>query len=337
MAKKIKTIKEVLSEAPIEVAEGITISKLSPIFFDSARLKAQPAPLYRMDMKDSRLYYRFVDEEPMFYTSVTTMVKNTLPTSPHLIKWIADRGQDEGLAEALLRANYGTFMHAQCAELLIGGKYDLDKLPKKLAEFSAKEKFEYPKGWEEDLKRDVLAFAQFIIDYEVKALAIEILLWHPDGYAGAIDLVCEMTIEEKGFFGETYASGANKGQPKETKQKRRVLAIVDLKSGRKGFYESHDIQLSAYANMWQFHFEECVEKIFNWSPKEWRSTPSYNLKDQTDSKNIAKLPHLVELAKIEASKREDKVTLISGQIDLTKGLEGHISELTYVELIKKNK
>jgi hypothetical protein len=338
MAKRTKTIKEVLSDSPKEIAGGITVAKLSPLYFNLEKLIKQPEPMYRMDMGGGRLYYRFEDGEPVFYTSVTTMIKNTLPTSPHLIKWIADRGQEEGMAEALERATYGTFMHAECATLLTTGKYDLDKLGAKLELFLTGEKMPYKKEWEEPLKKDILAFAQFMIDYNVSPLAIEIILYHPtDGYAGAIDLVCEMDYEEKGFFGETYASGANKGQPKESKRKRRILAIIDLKSGRKGFYESHELQLQAYANMWQIHYEECVERVYNWSPKDWRGTPSYNLKDQTDSKNLVKLPHLVELAKIEESKRSKTVSLIGGVIDLTKGLDGHVNELTFVELIKKNK
>jgi len=338
---KNKKLSELLLTNTVkEIATGITSEKLSAMFFDATKLKTQPEPIYRLDSANHRYYYKFdKDGEPQFFTSVTTMIKNTLPTSPHLIKWIADKGADEGAAEAQERANYGTFLHMQCGELLISGKYDLDTLSKKLDEFCLKEKTSPKKGWVEDLKKDVLAFAQFMIDCNVKPLAIEICLYHPtDGYAGAIDIVCELDIEEKGFFGEVYASGVNKGQPKETKRARRVRAIVDIKSGRKGFYESSEIQLHAYRDMWSCHFEEPIEKVFNWSPKEYKgTTPSYNLKDQTDSKSACKLPHLVALAKIEDEKRSNHVTVISGNIDLLKGLNDNISEMTFIELIKKNK
>jgi hypothetical protein len=336
--KKVKSIKELVNE-PIEVATGITIEKLFPMFFDVAKLLHQPDPIYRMDMKGNRYYYRFEDEEPIFYTSVTTMIRNTMPTSPYLIQWLISKGGDGGKEEAEERASYGTFLHAQCADLLINGVYDLDTLPDRLGLFLLKEKIENNKGWEDDLKKDILAFAQFMIDYNVKPLAIEIILYHPThGYAGALDLVCELDFEEKGCFGETYASGINKGQPKESKRIIRINAILDVKSGRKGFYESHEIQLVAYREMWQIHFPYVkIDKILNWSPKEWRLTPSYNLKDQTDSKNLNKLPHLVELSKIEASKRSDILTVVSGKIDLTKGLDSNIEELTYTQLIKKNK
>jgi hypothetical protein len=338
--KSNKKLTELLNLNVKEIATGITSEKLSNMFFDATKLKHQPEPLYRLDSAGHRYYYRFNGEEPEFYTSVTTMIKNTMPTSPYLIKWLIDKGGDEGKDEAEERAHYGTFLHENCASLLINGTYDLDKLSEKLTIYLTANHIPIDRiKWADELKKDVLAFAQFMIDCNVKPLAIEICLWHPsDGYAGAIDIVCEMDLVEKGFFGEKYLSGVNKGQPKESKQSRRIRAIVDIKSGRKGFYESAEIQLGAYLEMWNIHFPDAkIDKIFNWSPKDWKGTPSYNFKDQTDSRNIKKLPYLVALAKIEDSKRDNKLTVIKGNIDLVKGLAGNIEELTFVELIKKNK
>lgn len=315
MAKKVKSIKEVL-ETIKTITQDTTIEKMTPMYFDSTKLLSQPAPLYRLDSGSHRYYYRFDGEEPIFYTSVTTLIKNTLPTSPHLIKWLIDKGGDAGKDEALERAHYGTFMHQCCGELLINGKFDLDEMPKKLQQFATKENIIPKADWLENLKKDVLAFAQFMIDRNVHPLAIEVCLYHPtDGYAGAIDLACEMD------FGHG-----------------RITAIVDLKSGRKGFYESHEIQLRAYQEMWQIHFPgRPIDKIFNWSPKDYRGVkPTYNLKDQSESKSIAKLPFLVGLSKIETDKREDTITIVSGKIDVTKGLEDNITEKTFVQLVKEN-
>lgn len=339
--KKVRSIKEIISSSPITVTEGVTIEKLNPMFFNTERLKKQPEPIYRMDSSGHRYYYRFTPEgEPKFYTSVTTFIKNTLPTPPQLIKFIADMGVEESKAFTQERAYYGTFLHAQCCELLITGKYDLNSLSDKLTVFMTKERAVVKPGWVDDLKKDVLAFAQFMIEKNVKPLAIEIILYHPtDGYAGAIDLVLDMDDEQKGFFGELYLSGFNKGQPKESKRTVRITAILDIKSGRKGFYESAEIQLKAYHEMWKEHFPDVkIDKLLNWSPKDYRGKiPTYNLKDQTESANLCKLPHLVKLAKIEDDKRTNMVTIINGNIDLTKGLDGLIEELTFAELIKKNK
>ncbi len=344
MAKKrIKKIKEIIEELKVEIAEGITSEKIVPIYFDNDRLKRQPALIYRLDIgnnENHRYYYRFDEangNEPVFYTSVTTMIKNTLPIPPQLIKWIADRGTEDSSAEANERAAYGTFLHIQIGELLIFGKYNLDELPKKLEAFALKEKVTPKPDWITELKKDILAFSQFIIDRNVRPIAIEIVLFHPDdNYAGAIDIVCEMDEEEKGFFGETYASGARKGEPKESKRTIRVSAIVDIKSGRKGFHESHEIQLHAYKEMFQIHFPDVpIHRVYNWSPKDWRNSPSYNLKDQTESKSARKLPHLVALSKIEDSKRDNMVAMYDGVVDPTKGLGCNISYKSLVELVKE--
>ena len=316
MAKKTKSIKEIIQSNIKEVADGVTIETLSSLFFDATKLKYQPEPIYRLDSSGHRYYYKFdKDGEPEFFTSVTTLIRNTLPTSPHLIQWLVSK-QGSGADEAEERAHYGTFLHVECAGLLINGTYDLDKLSHKLDIFATTNKIQVQKGWVDELKKDMLAFAQFMIDRSVKPLAIEICLSHPtDGYAGAIDLVAELDFNKK-----------------------RIVGIIDLKSGRKGFYESHEIQLGAYKDMWEIHFPDVkIDKIFNWSPTAWRKAPSYKLKDQTDSRNIAKLPNLVANAKIEDAKRDNMVTTVSGKIDLTKGLEGNVEELSFTELIKKNK
>jgi len=318
MAKKIsKKLAEVIGNIK-EIADGVTLEQLSSIFFDVTNLKSQPSSLYRLDSSGHRYYYRFDEnDEPVFYTSVTTMIRNTLPTSPHLIKWLIDKGGDSGKEEASERAHYGTFLHIECAELMISGKYDLDKLQGKLQVYLLTHNIPYDRvSWTEELKKDILSFGQFIIDRNVKPLAIEICLWHPTNYyAGAIDIVCSMDFNKK-----------------------RINAIVDIKSGRKGFYESHEIQLHAYLDMWKIHFPDTIiDKVFNWSPKAFRKTPTYNLKDQTDSRNAKKLPYLVELARIEDAKRDNRITVVGGMIDLVKGLDINVEELTFVELIKKNK
>ena len=316
--KPSKKLAKILESQTKELATGITSEQLSAIFFDVTTLKYQPEPLYRLDSSGHRYYYRYgEDGNPLFYTSVTTLIKATLPTSPFLIKWLIDKGGDAGKDEAKERASYGTFLHVQCAEILMTGKYDLDSLSEKLTIFLTAEKTNGQPTWVDDLKKDVLCFAQFIIDRNVKPIAVEVVLYHPtDMYAGAIDIVCEMDWNKK-----------------------RIPCIVDIKSGKKGFYESSEIQLGAYRTMWNIHFPNYqIDSVFNWSPKDFKgTTPTYNLKDQSDSKSLAKLPYLVELSKIEADKRLDSVTITKGKIDLTKGLGSNIEEVSYTELIKRNK
>lgn len=325
-----------------EIAPGMTVEQIQAEFFNEDALQEQPEPVYRLDSSGHRYYYTFdEDGEPRFFVSVTTLIKQTMPTSPSLVKWIADMGYEESQRFAQERAHYGTFMHAQIAELLITRSYNLNLIRERLRMFIESEQLPSDFMWYvDDFKKDILAFAQFMKDTDLKPLAIELVLTNPeDGYAGAIDLAAELTIEEKGFFGEVYKTGANAGKPKETKRQRRIRAIIDFKSGRKGFFPEYEIQLHAYMKMWNMHFEaHPIEKVFNWSPKDWRGkTPTYNFKDQTDSKNAKKLPYLVELARIEDEKRENIVISCSGIIDLDNmnGLDNNITELSLAEVVKK--
>ena len=85
-------------------------------------------------------------------------------------------------------------MHAQFEELIINRFYDLDGLKAKLKDYIDNNKlpadFIY---YADDFKKDILAFAQFVLDYDVKPLAVEIALVHPvHNYAGMIDLPCTM-------------------------------------------------------------------------------------------------------------------------------------------------
>lgn len=340
----IPSMEAVETEQPVgafEIAPGMTVEQIKSEFFNDDALQEQPETVYRLDSSGHRYYYTFdEDGEPRFYVSVTTLIKQTLPTAPSLIKWIADTGYEESQRYAAERASYGTFMHSQITELIINRKYDLNKLRERLVQYIETEQLPSDFiNYTDDFKKDLLAFAQFMKDVELKPLAIELVLTNPeDGYAGAIDLAAEITIEEKGFFGEVYKTGANAGQPKETKQKRRIRAIIDFKSGRKGFFPEHEVQLHAYMKMWNMHFEAYpVEKVFNWSPKNFTGDiPTYNFKDQTDSKNAKKLPYLVELARIEDEKRDNHVVYCKGVIDIDNSdITTNIIKLNLSEVVKR--
>lgn len=325
-----------------DLFSGMTLEEILPEYYDQETLKEQPEPVYRLDSSGHRYYYTFDENSnPRFFVSVTTLIRQTTPTSPELIKWIANMGYDESQRYASERASYGTFMHSQIADLIINRSYDLNKLKSRLKDYIESEQLPADFiNYADDLKKDILAFAQFMRDTDLKPLAIELVLTNPeDGYAGAIDLAAEIEIEEKGFFGETYKSGENKGKPKESKRKRRVTAIIDFKSGRKGFFPEYEIQLHAYKAMWDLHFPELpIEKLYNWSPKDWRGLiPTYNLKDQTDSKNASKLPYLIELARIEDSKRDNTIVACGGVIDLnsSNGLDLNIIEMSLSEAVIK--
>lgn len=336
---------DILNEGVREIAPGITEEKMHPLYIAPRLLVQAPDKIYQVNSAGHRYYYTYDENgNPKFYVSVTTMIKQTMPTSPFLVKWVAEMGYEAAQAYTADRAAYGTFMHGQIAEILLTGEYNLDALPEKLKNYVEANRLPNEfMNYADELKKDLLAFCQFAIDVELEPLAIEITLTHPrDGYAGMIDLPCKLNIEESGYFGEVYKTGANAGQPKLSKRTRRVTAIIDFKSGRKGFYEEHEIQLCAYRELWNEHFGDTpIEKLFNWSPKDWRGKkPTYNLKDQTDSPNAYKLPHLVSIARIEDNKRDNTVIVCGGKINLKEkpDFADNIQMLSLSEIITaKNK
>ena len=302
-----------------EIIPGMSVEEMTAMFFDGALIEP-PYKVWQLNSKGHRYYYKFDDNgTPEFYPSVTTILSQTMPQSPFLIKWIADKGIDEAERYKAERAAYGTFMHAQFEELIINRVYDLDGLKAKLKDYIDNNKlpadFIY---YADDLKKDILAFAQFMLDYDVKPLAVEIALVHPVyNYAGMIDFPCNMLVK-----------------PGSTE---RINAIVDFKSGRKGFYEEAEIQLHLYLMMWNENFPDIpIDRVFNFSPKDWRKKPTYNLKDQTDSPNAKKIPYILGLAAIEDEKRDNTFTAVSGEIllDNKPDLTNNIVSLTLAELVK---
>lgn len=314
---------EVQPEQPtgvFEIIPGMTVEEMTAMFFDEKTLIEPPYKVWQLNSKGHRYYYRYDDAgNPEFFPSVTTILSQTLPKAPHLINWIANKGIEEAERYKGERAAYGTFMHAAFEELLINRAYDLDGLKGKLKEYI--EVYRLPDDfihYADDLKKDVLAFAQFVLDYDVRPLAVEIALVHPYyKYAGMIDCPCTMRAK----------IGSDD----------RINAIVDFKSGRKGFYEENEIQLGMYRDMWNVNFEQFpVTRIFNFSPKDWRKKPSYNLKEQTESPNIRKIPYLLEIAAIEDEKQDNTFTSVNGMVvlDDAPDLSQNVISLSLAELIK---
>lgn len=302
----------------MEIAPGITSQLIEPEYFDEKALKAQPKKMFRLDFGDYRYYYSFDDAgRPIFYISVTTMIANALPTNQALLKYYGDRGYEDAVRYARMRADYGTFLHGEITRFCIDKTYNLGLVKERLMSYIEDHMLPASFITEFDpLQRDLLAWAQFVYEYNVEVEALELVLSSDINlYAGAIDI--KASLDYKG---------------------ERIQAIIDNKSGRKGFFEAHEIQLHAYKEAWNENFPDCpVTKVFNWSPKDWRGAkPTFNFKDQTDSKSAKKLPYIIALAHIEDSKRENKVSCVGGIIEYGKSLEDNISMISIEEAVSKS-
>ena len=105
----------------------LQIENCRPVFLDADYLREPAYTLYRLNVEGSRFYYRYTeDKEVMKYISVTSLISMTLPTSPHLTKWIAGMGWENAEEYKTERARYGTLMHICIEQLLIAREFDLD-------------------------------------------------------------------------------------------------------------------------------------------------------------------------------------------------------------------
>lgn len=306
--------------AVYDIAPGATVEEVTALFFDEMALKVSDEKLYRLDRAGHRYYYTFNEAgEPHFFPSITTLIAQTMPKDERLIKWIADMGYIQAEEYKVERGHYGTFMHGQYADLMINGEYDLNRLRDKLNFFIETECLPGTfVNHAETLRKNMLSLAQWMLDFEFEPLAIEMpIVNYRDGYA--------LTLDVAGYI-------------REPGKKDKELVIVDFKSG-KAFHEENEIQLFGQRDTWNLKFAELpIKRIFNFRPKDWRTKPTYEFKEQTNSPNGAKLPHLLALAQIEDKKLDNTLIICNGTISLrAKNLTDTYKVYTLSELVKKSK
>jgi len=263
--------------------------------------------LKRVNLKKGRYYIKPGRSKPFMFQSVTSVLGVSTPLPEAIIKKMCEVGYQNWKQYLNERATYGTIMHILAADHLINEGTDFDALGEKL--YNIFERFKVSSelwfSWYEDLNQDLIAFAQFCVDYNVRPLLIEApLASEAYGFAGTLDIVCDITISEKGFWGETYKTGERKGEAKETKADVEYLAVIDLKSGRHGHTAQHAEQLRLCEMLLRENYPERTSgkiiKLFNWSPRDWRSEASYSLTDQTDKNTDESVIHRLALARIDS-------------------------------------
>ena len=232
--------------------------------------------LKRTDGFTDKRYY-FDDETGKFYISATSFCSSVLPENPYLVKWKQSLGEFEANRQAKLAARYGTCMHLCAEDFLSRENYTFSMLHSRTLEYMNKYDIDpdLEGKWLKNLKNDILAFAQFCYEKDIDPLNVEVWakkdITEDGGIAGTIDLECNLKFGRK-----------------------KVHAIVDLKSGRKGFYDAHVLQLHLYSMVVP------TEMLFNWSPSEWKGdTPTYKFVNQTKSNMANKLEHYIELARLD--------------------------------------
>lgn len=300
-------------------------------------LKSVPLPvLRRITYNDKRFYFEvFETGEVQLYSSATTLISDGyVDTSGGLDAWRLKQrilGKDPD-AIAKERADLGTIMHFMFGCLLvklnipfsIGGikafmksHYDDLKIDRQRIDYIMDK-------YAVELLEDIRSFLKWVKDYNVKPLAIELMLrserWM---VASAVDLICEMDkeITETGYFGEVYkrkTGDKNAGDPKlSTKTTiKRVVAIVDFKSNRDGnFYPSYALQLELYKRMVHENFGDLldIDGIYNFAPKTWGDgRRPYHFRERTEDRELRKADCVFEQGRINHIFKEPKITCYLG-------------------------
>jgi hypothetical protein len=254
--------------------------------------------------KNERFYFAYNRRNILFYLSVTSFCKHVLPTSPHLLKWYVEQGE-EAIEENLhLSSTYGTIMHDVLLTYLRDGKISMSEVFHML-EFEMRQNNIHPSyysKWKDDLISDILAFAAWVQEFNIRPVVIEYpLASNKMKLGGVVDLVATATIPIKGYHGEVYVQGPQKGQPKETILRMDKTILVDLKSGRKAFYDAHKLQLLVYKRMWHETFGKIlpVDSVYNWSPTDWRVKPNSSFTCQDGAYSEESIQNFIDRIKID--------------------------------------
>lgn len=234
--------------------------------------------IFRTDYGGRRYYQNEAGETCLSVTSFTSAV---LPESRFLTDWRMQKAAEFGSADAAnefvrATADYGTALHIAVADFVRNGGMDWQEFEIWADEHLSAAGFHDDKTRRaavRELIKDFASMAQFLHDYRCTVLAVELPVLSPAlGLATQIDLVVEMDAKD---YDKT---------PVEKRQRHK--AIINLKSGKKGFFEAHQYQLLAERALFNATYGVLsgqIEEIYNLAPSDWRTEPSYKLARQTEA------------------------------------------------------
>lgn len=320
----------------------MNITEVSTIYFDQDALRLQPYKIGRVKLSESgRAYFKY--QLPVkIYTSLTTVISTCTPMPYGIMVWKMQHGEKESKRMAYVAAMYGTLMHIEYGNFCVNQAWNFDMAETIVADYCSKNEFysDETKEWPDRLKEDMQAFADFIFKYKVKTLAIEMVLCSDAfEFATAIDLVCMMTVSDKGYWGEKYSSGEKKGQDKATNKDVEVRAIVNFKSGRHNFYAENANQLELERMVWNENYPELpIDRVYNFAPTNWRdaSGDKFKLADQTNKANPVEMEAMLMLASERyKGKNEQKVwTTIYGEVYYGNDPTRNVSQTKVVDYLE---
>lgn len=301
-------------------------------YYAAEWIKDIPTPiLYRMTVAGKRVYYEMgADGYPIIYDGATNNIANGYcDTSGALEKWKNEmrlKGKDPD-EYANYRADLGTIMHYLFGLYLTGVNIKL--IPTWIRKVVKEAKLRIDKYRMErilvdnidELIDDLISFAIFCKERHVKPVLIEKMLRSSRlKVASSVDAVVEMDSEPETVEIEVETGEFYKTEKKKIKRCRRIFAILDFKSNRKGnFYDEYAFQLELYRRMILENYGKIleIEEIYNFAPGDpTAKTSQYKLKRQTDNPilNMATVVYLQGKYKFE--KTNYTVTSRVGSLDI---------------------
>lgn len=293
--------------------------------------------MYRVEIGVGR-HYRL--EDGRTFKSITTFLDAVMPPNRILTNWRDNKIEELGSVDKMVEfvqatADFGTALHVAVADFCRNGFVDWVEFEAWATDYIIGMKMtgKTSRSALSELTKDFASLIQFIAEYEVKILAVEIPVWSSDGYATLIDLVCEMNA--KNYTDKT---------PPEKRQ--RIVCGINLKSGKKGFHDSHVFQLVGERAAFNETYSETagfkLEHMANLAPKNWTGeTPTFNFKLQTDYINDGnfqqRFDNFVNTGKLEGvlGKPSKNFTIFEGRTPFGKSAADNMVVLNYDEFTNR--
>ena len=271
--------------------------------------------LWRYDAGNDRFYMRLAQDGTILshYLSVTAFCKMSLSTSPHLIDWMLKHG-DQAVNIRDERAAYGTLLHKLAVNGILTQRVSFQEAREHaLIEANTTGFPGMAMKWQMDVCADLCAFFLFYKEKVTDIIGLEFPVASDTfGLGGTIDIIGMVRFN-----------------------RRVVPAVIDVKSGRKGFWEAHELQLQVYKKIWNEMFPNLpVSHVFNWAPAAWKTVPKYKFVNQTDSKYSTTVVSRMRIAKNEAWNKPPKERLwLDGEFNVRDFVpERHIKMLSLKEI-----
>ena len=316
------------------------IESLAPLFvspeFNQVAAQIFGTRVYRVEVGGLRHYQRA--DTGKTYKSLTTFLSGVMPRNKFLESWREQMTVDLGGTEKMSAwmetvADYGTALHIAVAEYCRNSGVEWSQFEQWAADYMMG--LNLQNGTHQsataELTKDFASLIQFMHDYRVHVIAVELPVFLEHGIATLIDLVVEMDA---------------KNYDKTPVEKRdRIKAVINLKSGKKGFFEEHLLQLVGERRMFNHTFGQVVgyeiQEVFNLAPSDWKEKPTYKIQRQTEAIEKQELENqfsvFLELAKYRGILSEPvrKFPIFTGRTEYGANPVDNLQILSYSEFTGK--